>query len=393
MRINSYGFYLAIALLLVWAMLLSAVPAFAIQGSTADATTLAVLADNTTFPQTAPPPPAPEPPDNAYPTRPRPIQPTWPNYTYYRWYTPDTPYYNNPVVVYQEPRTTYQPVYYVPVVNSFSADISYIQPGQSSTLTWTTSNADTISITPSIGTVAASGSFTVTPEYTTTYTVSAQNTQGTVSASTTVTVAPAVYSYYDTNNAGTVAGAATTGTGGTGTDNAMLNNVLNELMANPLYILLLCLLALAAVVAICLMVRKPAVSYVHNEPARPTGYMATVAAPANTVPVATALPSDTTINPGAAASFVLPAGTILHVNSGTLGRRDFAELAQTEKAALISRQHLLVTYEGNEYLVEDLDSTNGTRLNGIEIRGSGKHVIENGDTIELAGAVKLTFRA
>jgi hypothetical protein len=56
---------------------------------------------------------------------------------------------------------------------AFSADPTTIQPGEPVTLTWEVSNADSCVIEPDVGTVAASGSVTVTPTADTTYTLTA----------------------------------------------------------------------------------------------------------------------------------------------------------------------------------------------------------------------------
>jgi hypothetical protein len=71
----------------------------------------------------------------------------------------------------------------------FAASPSTITAGGQSTLSWTTSNATTVSISQGIGTVAANGSTTVSPATTTTYTISATGADGnTVTAAATVTV-------------------------------------------------------------------------------------------------------------------------------------------------------------------------------------------------------------
>ena len=75
----------------------------------------------------------------------------------------------------------------LPIVNIFSADPSTINPGESSTLSWDVSKADTVTITPG-GTVASSGSTPVSPVVTTTYTLIATNSAGSTTASVTITV-------------------------------------------------------------------------------------------------------------------------------------------------------------------------------------------------------------
>jgi len=71
----------------------------------------------------------------------------------------------------------------------FEANPVSIQPGQQSTLSWTTSGANNVSIS-GVGAVTANGSTTVSPQQTTTYTLSATGSDGkTVTAPVTVTVA------------------------------------------------------------------------------------------------------------------------------------------------------------------------------------------------------------
>ncbi len=71
---------------------------------------------------------------------------------------------------------------------TLTASPSSVAFGQPSTLTWTTTNATSVTIDQSIGTVAANGSVPVTPGGTTTYTLTASNAAGTVTRSATVTV-------------------------------------------------------------------------------------------------------------------------------------------------------------------------------------------------------------
>jgi hypothetical protein len=75
-----------------------------------------------------------------------------------------------------------------PITVSATADPANIQPGQSSTLTWSTTNAVSCVIEPGIGPVDLSGSITVTPTETTTYTMTAANPSGETTAAVTVTV-------------------------------------------------------------------------------------------------------------------------------------------------------------------------------------------------------------
>ncbi len=73
-------------------------------------------------------------------------------------------------------------------VCTLSANPTSVAPGGSSTLTWTTQNATSISLNQGIGGVAASGSQSVTPSGTTTYILTASGNGGTVTCPATVTV-------------------------------------------------------------------------------------------------------------------------------------------------------------------------------------------------------------
>jgi hypothetical protein len=74
-----------------------------------------------------------------------------------------------------------------PIITSFKATPSTITPGQSSTLSWTTTNATSVSISGVAGTQPVNGSVPVFPTASTTYTLTAIGSGGTATAITTVT--------------------------------------------------------------------------------------------------------------------------------------------------------------------------------------------------------------
>lgn len=71
---------------------------------------------------------------------------------------------------------------------TLSAEPSTIEKGQSSTLSWSSTNATSLDLQPSIGSVQAQGSQTVTPDESTTYTITATGPGGTATATARVTV-------------------------------------------------------------------------------------------------------------------------------------------------------------------------------------------------------------
>jgi hypothetical protein len=250
-------------------------------------------------------------------------------------------------------------------------------------------NTANVSVSPAVGSVPNTGVYVVTPAYTTTYTLSASNSAGTVVASTTVTVAPYVGSTYYTGNtySGTTESVSTTSPASTSNGSAALAWWLP-------YFLLIALLAAAAIIIVILLLRRPmAAQALHYGTAR-AGTMPAVTSPAATLP-ATGSPRTTPIAVGPPAKFVTSTGSELSLagDGNPLGRRDFQSMAAPDKADLISRQHITVSYENGQYYIEDRGSTNGTRLNGSAIKGTGRHALKDGDNIDLAGALSFVFRS
>ena len=78
----------------------------------------------------------------------------------------------------------------LPPTVTLSADPTSIIAGQSSTLSWNSQYADTVTIDNGVGKVVPTGTQAVTPAATTTYTVTATGKGGSITAQATVTVTP-----------------------------------------------------------------------------------------------------------------------------------------------------------------------------------------------------------
>ncbi|MDJ0807853.1 MAG: FHA domain-containing protein [Gammaproteobacteria bacterium] len=76
---------------------------------------------------------------------------------------------------------------------------------------------------------------------------------------------------------------------------------------------------------------------------------------------------------------------ILDRDEVKLGRDQSNDLCLSDKS--VSRHHADVVKISSSYFLEDAKSTNGTRLNGFEIK---KHILKNGDEIDI-GKYKLRF--
>lgn len=57
----------------------------------------------------------------------------------------------------------------------------------------------------------------------------------------------------------------------------------------------------------------------------------------------------------------------------------------------ISRNHAVITHDGSHYILTDLDSVNGTFVNGRQLMAQMPHTLRNGDRIAI-GAVRLVFK-
>lgn len=91
-----------------------------------------------------------------------------------------------------DPTTTIPETGSAPTIASFTANSASIKSGSSSTLSWTTTGATSIAITPGTFTsTSANGSTSVSPTSTTTYTLAATNAAGATKSTATVTVTAA----------------------------------------------------------------------------------------------------------------------------------------------------------------------------------------------------------
>ena len=88
----------------------------------------------------------------------------------------------------------------LPPAVTITADPASILTGQSSTLTWTSTNATDVVIDQGIGQVSASGSISVSPAETTTYTMTVTGPGGTATGTAMVTVTPLSVSIISPSN-------------------------------------------------------------------------------------------------------------------------------------------------------------------------------------------------
>jgi pSer/pThr/pTyr-binding forkhead associated (FHA) protein len=57
----------------------------------------------------------------------------------------------------------------------------------------------------------------------------------------------------------------------------------------------------------------------------------------------------------------------------------------------VSRQHATITYDGGALYIEDLNSTNGTRINGFQLTPERPYRLRDGDELEF-GRIRVVMR-
>lgn len=77
-----------------------------------------------------------------------------------------------------------------PVIHSLAPDVYILEEGDTAILSWSVTDANTVTISPGIGNVSLSGSTSITPTETTAYTLTATNSAGSSTATVTITVNP-----------------------------------------------------------------------------------------------------------------------------------------------------------------------------------------------------------
>jgi pSer/pThr/pTyr-binding forkhead associated (FHA) protein len=80
-----------------------------------------------------------------------------------------------------------------------------------------------------------------------------------------------------------------------------------------------------------------------------------------------------------------------------IGRTDVGVVADVDTTPFgghpggVSRRHCKITVQGSQYFIEDLNSTNGTFVDGTQLTPNTPTPLQNGDQIVL-GKVAFTFQ-
>ena len=75
-----------------------------------------------------------------------------------------------------------------------------------------------------------------------------------------------------------------------------------------------------------------------------------------------------------------------------IGREKIPPTVDNDSILLVSRRHFRIYTSEGEYFIEDLGSTNGTMVDGIEIEKGEPIKLEDGAKILIAGRVMIVFK-
>ncbi|MDQ0215292.1 hypothetical protein J2S13_001692 [Oikeobacillus pervagus] len=75
---------------------------------------------------------------------------------------------------------------------------------------------------------------------------------------------------------------------------------------------------------------------------------------------------------------------ILPPEGGVLGRSGTIDPRHFQKNRFVSNQHARFSLSGDEFIVQDLNSTNGTKLNGVRLSPDREYPLQEGDKLTFA---------
>lgn len=74
------------------------------------------------------------------------------------------------------------------------------------------------------------------------------------------------------------------------------------------------------------------------------------------------------------------------------GREDFLGVAVPDDLLYIGKEHFKIFRQDDGYYIEDLNTKNGTKLNGEEIKGKERKKLENEDQIIVASTLNIRYK-
>lgn len=66
-------------------------------------------------------------------------------------------------------------------------------------------------------------------------------------------------------------------------------------------------------------------------------------------------------------------------------------MISTDKLLYIGKDHLKITKVGDNFYIQDLNTKNGTKINGKDLVPNEKKTVKSGDEIEVGQTVKIYY--
>ena len=93
------------------------------------------------------------------------------------------------------------------------------------------------------------------------------------------------------------------------------------------------------------------------------------------------------------AKLILPNNNNIIVNGAekVIGREDFLGVVTSDKLYFIGKDHFKIVRKEKSFYIQDLNTKNGTTVNGIALQGSQMQRLDDGDEIVLAKSLRIKY--
>lgn len=93
------------------------------------------------------------------------------------------------------------------------------------------------------------------------------------------------------------------------------------------------------------------------------------------------------------AQLVLPNNDNIIVDGAekVIGREDFLGVVTSDKLYFIGKDHFKITRKDSSFYIQDLNTKNGTTINGEQMQGTQTYRLNDGDEIMVAQSLSITY--
>ncbi len=93
------------------------------------------------------------------------------------------------------------------------------------------------------------------------------------------------------------------------------------------------------------------------------------------------------------AQLILPNNNNIIVNGAekVIGREDFLGVITSDKLYFIGKDHFKITRKDRSYYIQDLNTKNGTTVNGTALKGNKMQRLDDGDEIIIAKSLHIKY--